>query len=270
MKVLEKSMIGKNKPENCEDALVISSNFIAVIDGVTSKSPFRWQGKTTGKIASEIIKNVILDHQLETIDQIIALASYEIRQFNERYLGDIDQKRFGLQAVMAIYSQREKQVYLVGDCMAMIGGKQYQLPKKSDQVLAEFRSLVTNIQLIKSGQSDEEYFLQKDLGREIIFPWIVDSNLFANQAGEWAYAVLNGEDIPQTLIQKIEVGSGTEVILASDGYFELAENLEETEALLKQTLESNPYLYKIDKSTKGRVAGNRSFDDRTYVRFITE
>ncbi|UPQ86326.1 protein phosphatase 2C domain-containing protein [Ignavigranum ruoffiae] len=270
MKILEKFIAGKNNIEECEDALVISENFIAVIDGVTSKSPFRWQGKTTGKIASELIKNIIQENQEESLQEIICRINAEINLFNKNYLQDLDIRRYGLQAVMAVYSVKEKQVWLIGDCMALIAGQQYQLAKKSDVVLAEFRSLVNHIQLKKSNRTEEEYFLKEDMGRELILPWIVDSNLFANIANnEWGYAVLNGEDIPPSLIKKINVPDKMEVVLSSDGYFELTENLVKTEAKLSSILKDNPYLYKTEKSTKGIKRGQDSFDDRTYIRFIT-
>ena len=39
MKVIESSIIGKKSPEACEDGMVVTDDFIAVIDGSTSKTP---------------------------------------------------------------------------------------------------------------------------------------------------------------------------------------------------------------------------------------
>ena len=39
MNVIEKSIIGKKSQEACEDGLVVTDDFIAVIDGSTSKTP---------------------------------------------------------------------------------------------------------------------------------------------------------------------------------------------------------------------------------------
>ena len=39
MKIIESSIIGKKSPEACEDGMVVTDNFIAVIDGSTSKTP---------------------------------------------------------------------------------------------------------------------------------------------------------------------------------------------------------------------------------------
>ena len=39
MKVIESKIEGKKSPESCEDGLVVTADFIAVIDGSTSKTP---------------------------------------------------------------------------------------------------------------------------------------------------------------------------------------------------------------------------------------
>ena len=48
-----------DQPALCEDALFTNDHFIAVIDGVTSKSNFTHEGMKTGKIASNIIQDFL-------------------------------------------------------------------------------------------------------------------------------------------------------------------------------------------------------------------
>ena len=55
---MEEYKEGKAGEKECEDELFLSKHFVAVIDGVTSKSDFRYQGKTTGKLAAETIRFV--------------------------------------------------------------------------------------------------------------------------------------------------------------------------------------------------------------------
>ena len=56
MEIIEKSIIGKSTDQSlCEDGLFISEDFIAVIDGVTAKSPGLFNGKTGGRAAMESI-----------------------------------------------------------------------------------------------------------------------------------------------------------------------------------------------------------------------
>ena len=59
IKILETFKKGKVNERLCEDAFFQSENYIAVIDGVTSKTDFLYHGKTTGKLASEIIYRVL-------------------------------------------------------------------------------------------------------------------------------------------------------------------------------------------------------------------
>ena len=45
MKILEKYIQGKeNNPDTCEDGLYIGEDIIAVLDGVTAKSTYLWNG----------------------------------------------------------------------------------------------------------------------------------------------------------------------------------------------------------------------------------
>ena len=39
MEIVERNMVGKKSQEACEDGIVVTDDFIAVIDGSTSKTP---------------------------------------------------------------------------------------------------------------------------------------------------------------------------------------------------------------------------------------
>ena len=82
-----------------------------------------------------------------------------------------------------------------------------------------------------------------------------------------AYAVIDGFEIPMDKVKIVP--SGTEVILASDGYPYLAGTLEESEERLQKQLEDDPLCIYSFKATKGLMIGNISFDDRAYVRLLT-
>ena len=57
--IIEVFCKGKSANKVCEDLYAISDSFVAVIDGVTSKSDFLVNGKTTGRLAAGIIKDVV-------------------------------------------------------------------------------------------------------------------------------------------------------------------------------------------------------------------
>ena len=56
MKIIEQFIKGKeNDPKTCEDGLFTGSFIAAVIDGVTPKSNYLWQGKTSGCYAKDLL-----------------------------------------------------------------------------------------------------------------------------------------------------------------------------------------------------------------------
>ena len=63
------------------------------------------------------------------------------------------------------------------------------------------------------------------------------------------------------------VSSPNEVVLASDGYPFLKPTLAESEEALLHLIAHDPQCIHDFIATKGLVAGNKSFDDRTYIRF---
>ena len=70
MKIIESSIIGKKSPEACEDGMVVTDNFIAVIDGSTSKTPKHLNpdmknGRYAMMLISEYIREEINGIQFE-------------------------------------------------------------------------------------------------------------------------------------------------------------------------------------------------------------
>ena len=55
-------------------------------------------------------------------------------------------------------------------------------------------------------------------------------------------------------------------MLASDGYPYLKDTLEASEQALQEVLQEDPLLFRKYKATKGLQIGNRSFDDRAYIK----
>lgn len=270
IKVLESFCEGKSDESACEDGYVISEDFIAVIDGVTGKSDFLYDGKTTGKLTSEMICKVLNKLPKESsLMQLITEVNDEIGRFYKKYSFPYDIKEKGLQAAGVFYSAYYHEIWMIGDCQACVDGIQYFNPKKSDLILSDMRALV--IECMKSSQSEGITEECMEMARTIILPWIIKSNVFANDnSTDYGYSVMNGEKIPESLVQKIKLDDQShEVILASDGYPAIERTLELTEMKLKEILKSDPGCYKDYRSTKGVKKGWKSFDDRTYIRFLT-
>jgi hypothetical protein len=62
MRILEKEMAGKNPdPTFCEDAWILTDDFIAICDGATDKSGWRSpEGETGGRVAAWTLATGIL------------------------------------------------------------------------------------------------------------------------------------------------------------------------------------------------------------------
>ena len=263
MQIIERFIEGKSKNELlCEDALVVTENFIAVIDGVTGKSNREFNGLSGGKAAAvkacECIEKLPFDIDCFSAIEKITEAVKSLYEANEP---------IGAAAAGAIiYSKEKNEIWSVGDCQCIINGKLHKHEKEIDVLLSEVRSLVLENEK-RNGKTENELLLN-DTGREFILPLLKSQHIFANTEGDFSYGVFNGSEVPKDKIVIYKVENGDEIVLASDGYPHLKETLEESEALLQEEIKNNPLCDGDFRSTKGLADGNISFDDRTYIRFI--
>ncbi|MBG9987673.1 hypothetical protein HZY88_01610 [Aerococcaceae bacterium DSM 111176] len=269
IQVKETFIEGKVSQELCEDAYIVTDDFVAVIDGVTSKTPFQHDGKTTGRLASEliieVIKNLDSDADFTAINQAINQkfdTFYQGIEFTE------DPAIFGLQAAGIIYSKFHHTIWLVGDCMGLTEEGVMSNPKRSDVILEELRSLLWWFDHNRSDVTDYDPE-QSDRGRETVSPWDKEARQFANDdSSPFGYSVFNGEMIPDSLVKTYSLSDTIkEISLCSDGYPKLFKTFDETEAYLKRVLEEDPNGVDINPRMRGILPGQKSYDDRTYVSF---
>jgi len=262
MKIVEKSIIGKATDQSlCEDGLFISDDFIAVVDGVTAKSPELFSGKTGGRAAMEKILTTLKTTEKDiNKDDLFKLLNKSVGELYKISL------KGRASACAIIYSKAHNEIWCCGDCQCIINDKLFLNEKEIDFVTSKVRALVLEIALLK-GKTEAE-LLENDIGREFIKQLIDNQYLFENSNNQFAYEVLNGKALRYDLIKTYKVNSGDTVVLASDGYPVLKSTLEESENELKKVLKENPLCNKGYLSTKGVSKGNLSFDDRTYIKFI--
>ncbi|MGI5173839.1 hypothetical protein H0R92_09600 [Treponema sp. OMZ 840] len=266
MNILESLIKGKTTDGYCEDVLVVTDRFIAVIDGVTSKSDFIYEGKKTGRLAAELVQKAIEQSPADAeCSKIIKKCNSIFKDFYKNVDFPYEKQKYGLQAVAAIYSVSKREIWLIGDCQVMVNGKKYTNSRKSDTLFGELRCMLRYL----SETNESDCSKAEDAGREAILPWILKTTAFANKEhNPYGYSVINGEEIPQKLIKRIVLHKQpSEVILATDGYPVLLPSLQESEAELARILREDPCCCREYISTKGIENGNVSFDDRTYIRF---
>lgn len=254
MTITEQFICGKHTAADCEDGIVITNDFAAVIDGSTSKTPKRLDpsmknGRFAMLLISEYIKHIPADYTMNNFCRGITLRFAE--EYAKRGIAEDMAKHpeERLTASAIIYSNSRKEVWMVGDCQAIIDGEYYDNSKPYEQEIAIQRAT-----LIKNGMSPKE-------ARRAIEPQLIKAML---EGQNRQYAVIDGTPIymPGTRI----VTASHCVVLASDGYPTLLPTLKESEEALAQHLTDDPQNITDFIATKGLVEGNVSFDDRAYIK----
>lgn len=265
MKVIESSIIGKKSPEACEDGMVVTDDFIAVIDGSTSKTPKHLNpdmknGRYAMMLISEYIREELkadasVDDFCQGVTAYIYNKVYEKLGVEER-LKEHPEERLTASAIL--YSRTRNEVWMVGDCQAIIDGKLYENGKPYEQEIARKR-----VELIEQGLSPAE-------ARKQIEPLLIEAMLSGQNQ---TYTVIDGfpiyrEGVKVVALKTEPVSSPNEVVLASDGYPFLKPTLAASEAALAEQIANDPQNIHSFIATKGIVEGNKSFDDRTYIRLF--
>jgi hypothetical protein len=270
MKVIEsQTMAKRGRPEFCEDLIVESDDFLAVIDGVTDKHGFRYSGaRTGGRFAADLLASEIrrLDKKASSGEAISQLsgALAEAIDVEHGQMSDIPLPG----ASAAIYSRKKREIWRIGTIHILIDGMPYPGSKAIDEITSRARAAYTKA-LLKAGRYPEEISAE-DPGRKMILPLLELQNHFANDPhSEFAFALFNGDPIPDDLYDVLAVPDGAEVVLASDGYPRAAPSLEASELILEERLRIDPMMIDPPPQTKGKGPRDISFDDRAYLRFGT-
>lgn len=278
MNIIEQSLIAKSPRKASEDGIVITDDFIAVIDGSTSKTQRRHNSRmSNGRYAMKLISSYIRRMPKETTCHQFCLGA--TRVIRERYTSLWSRLREGsseqilqrlfdhpeerLCASVIIFSRLRREVWLVGDCHCLLNGEYCDNPKPYEQELAEMRAQRVR-ELLAEGMKPSDLLQQSDPAREVMIPHMLE--VMHNQ--NVTYAVVDGFPIPESKVPVIALGfEPFEIVLASDGYPFLCPTLEASEQRLQQQHDTDPLNIGSFKATKAFVEGNNSFDDRSYIRF---
>lgn len=270
--IIEKFIEGKKDSKSCEDYIFHNDSYIAVIDGVTSKSDIFHGSLSGGQIAANIVIR-----NLEKSDKKISIDSF-IKNINNDFISyylengiydDVLVNKFNrCQCCCIIYQIETNTLWSIGDCKALVDNEVVEdFNKKVDVINSEARALYINSE-IEKGCSIES-FKENDTGRKYILELIKRGMQFSNSENkEWGYGVVDGFDIPNHLIKVIKLEDDVrEIVLSSDGYLKLYNSLEESERFLFDYIDYDPLFIKEYKSTKGYLEKYKSYDDRAYIRF---
>ena len=250
---------------------MVTDDFVAVIDGSTSKTekqfcPSMRNGRYAMTLGEEVVKRQMSPE--DKVETFCLKATQRIRQCYQEHNVDMERlktnpvERMTCSAI--VYSSARKEIWLVGDCQAFdcTDSKLYENNKPYEQPIAEMRSARIRLDLL-DGADPATYRIQ-DKGRDFILPLLREYCKYQNVT----YPVIDGFSIPMNTVKVVTLPASTqELVLASDGYPVLSKTLSESEDNLARILAEDPLLIGQVKMTKGWMKGNRSFDDRAYIRF---
>jgi len=266
MEIIEQSLIAKNPKKKSEDGIVITKDYIAVIDGSTSKtdrrySLFRSNGRYCMQLISRYIRHAKGNLSCQQFCNGVsrAIASH-YKKSDLLRLAEHPEERLTASAI--VFSRLNREIWMIGDCQCLLDGELLENPKPYEQILAELRAAKVK-ELLAAGKTQEQ-LLTNDEARAAIIPRMLQEMKGQNVT----YSVVDGFRIPEQLVPVITLDFHPhEIVLASDGYPFLCPSLEASEARLRHQQETDPLNIGDFKATKAFTPGNRSFDDRTYIRF---
>ena len=287
MEILEQNLVAKNPQKKSEDGIVVTSDFVAVIDGSTSKSqhqlsrqrPLRalidgaW-GCSNGRYAMQLAAHYIrrMDKKTTCEAFLRGVTAFFRQRYKESMLPRLaahPEDRITCSAI--IFSRLCREIWMIGDCQGLLTphsssdsphATHLDNPKPAEAELAAMRAVEVK-RLLANGMTQDE-LLRNDKARPVIIPRMLETMRQQNVS----YSVIDGFPIPRQHVRTIPLDFRPwDVVLASDGYPFLRSTLAESEAALQQQRATDPLNIGDFQATKAFHPDFNSFDDRAYIRF---
>jgi len=271
MQIIEQFSEGKTGDNALnEDRIVVTKDFIAVLDGATARSGHNLRGMPNGKFASTIVGEAIekMDAQITgraAADYLTETLLRETRAAAEAEGRALDEIWAYPAAAALIYSVAHREIWRIADSTFVIDGRGNYKMFPQEKTWVELRRAYLHAEIAR-GKTEEDLLLN-DSSWNLLTPLIGEFKIFANYDGPYGYGVINGTKIPDTHVEVYPAPQAVEIIFASDGYTEVESTLVETEKYLKELVTNDPLMYRTQPQVKGVKPGYVSFDDRSYIRF---
>lgn len=275
MEIIEQNLVAKNPKMKSEDGIVVTNDFIAVIDGSTSKSQYRHSlFRSNGRYAMQLVGRYIRRMPKNTTCEAFlrGVTAYIRKHYKKTMLSRMaEHPEDRLTCSVVVFSRLCREIWMIGDCHAMVIDAQqavadcqyYDNPKPYEAELAAMRAEEAKRQL-SDGKTIND-LCRNDTARPVIIPRMIET--MRNQ--NITYSVVDGFPIPRQHVLVIPLDFRPyEIVLASDGYPFLYPSLEESEEALQHQRQNDPLnIGPHFQATKAFHPDNNSFDDRTYIRF---
>ena len=261
--LLDLSIVPKDNFTRCEDAVVLTDNYVAVIDGMTTGFGDRRNSRAVppGRIAAKRMVEITVSlgpwaTAEEAVNAYTTALQDDSRRFSEVLFG----------ASIVCLSLNRREAWRVGDCHLRIGRLEHFGEKYVDSANCTYRAAINHASL--AGGTSVAQLRARDVGRHATGPLLDAQRHLANYTGPFGYGVLNGTPVPSRFVEVHPLPSnGVEITMMSDGYPAFGTDLAEAEARLAEALSRDPAcINELSRMAKAWEPGTNGPDDRSYVR----
>ncbi|MCZ7862390.1 hypothetical protein O9X98_13535 [Agrobacterium salinitolerans] len=273
MDVIETYCHGKGEQCANEDILVVTKDFVLVVDGATDKTGHVVEGMKGGRLVARAVAEL---HETGSIAPDVCMTDWieavtrKVDSELKRVFWPEDVQRPA--ASVIAYSVARREIFRVGDCHYRIDSVDHQGGKEIDDLHGNTRADKLKACLFAGATINE--LLEEDPGRDLILDGLSNQYKHANALnGALAYPVVNGDKVPPHLMEPpMAIPEGSLVVMTSDGFDFPKDTLAETKAAQAISYEVDPLRIGLDGArpgTKGLVYGMSQHDDQTFVSFRT-
>lgn len=262
LEVLESLCLPRSPNARNLDRLVVTDHLAAVVDGSTVKP---WHEHCLGGgTAADCVHDALLDvDEGASVADVVSRLTESVRKA-KRAAGC--HPRQGGGATVAALLLRQRLVVRIGDPWVRIGSVVHSAVLPAEAAVAASRALIATVAL--DGGATVAELREKDAAREAVLPLLQALDGLRNHpTSPWGFGAVDGGSIPARFVECWPLlDDEHEVVLASDGYLALRDDLKGSERELAARLERDPLLIEQPPATKGSPAAGASYDDRTFLK----
>lgn len=225
----------KNSPSLNEDGWIVTKNTFAVIDGSAPRINLKFEGKSSARFATDVVRNVLLTTSSSLSGkELVAEITKELNKEIDRVgLRDtIQRAKEACPAALftAVRIVEDKIIITaLGDVSCRLNGKViHTCYFKTEELMVEKR-----IKAMKKAKEKDPSISDENLlavGKEIIQEDLREQvkKYFNNPNSELGLGIINGESVPDKFIKTyvFDLKEVKTLELFSDGYFILPDNAE--------------------------------------------
>jgi glycerophosphoryl diester phosphodiesterase len=282
---VEESLLRSKKgcPTGGGDRIIQGPRFVGILDAATEKFHQNWivdNRSMNGEQAIATILHRALEEEEGSIWDALGRAQHELLLAARRSAIDLAVPGADPLAAFVVLDIREGKIFSLGDCSygLLIPGEEFKptcATKVVDNLAARARAehirRLSERNALNPTVDQGRAFIEEELKSAAALanknPDDVPPNeiLFGRQKRFLVYHMFSATSVPVLEVTKLS-HRHTGCVFASDGYPLLFPTLQESEHYLHLSIAEDPSRTGEHPATKGVRPGNKSFDDRSFIR----